>query len=598
MIIRELITRWGFDADTDAVQKFEDRLRQATQVAAAVGAAAAASATAIADLGRRAADRAKEVANQSEALDITRQKYQELVFAFRRYKLESDDVSDAMATVTDRMKDVEQGAQGPIDDFEMIGISLQQVKDKNPGELWDLFVEKMGETENASDRVAAAARILGDDLARKLNPLLQGGTERLEKLAEVGRKTGNIWDNETITAGRELGKTIARLRENGRGLWRFLQAKAIPIVQGWADRIMALVQNNRELIKQRLEVTLENVVYWLEAMWNIGATIVDWTNDTIEAFGGLNDVLEITRFLLLTLITYQIISNWSAITTAVVSLAQKVWGLVGALSMANVQAVLVPAAIAALIVLLGYVIEDFYRFFNGQKSAIGELVKEYPKLGIAIRSVADTFRDAQDIGADFLMWLLGPATKEGKSVFTRTGHAIGDFFFELFHQDIPGAWDSFVGWLEQKGADLKSWWHGVGQSVEDFFVGAKDSAKKAIMELIDYMLEKSADAVGQLQKVAGYLPGGAGEKLAEVEGQLRAMIEAGNQAPATAEAQTAGGGGRYVQNKYQFLSDMTVQQQPGEDGEAFARRTADEQQTVFDQQMRETDDHFDGGEEY
>jgi len=98
-------------------------------------------------------------------------------------------------------------------DFALVGISVDDLRGKSPGQLFDLFAAKISQIKDPTDRTAAAVRIFGDDVGRRLLPLLIEGRKGLKKYADQAREVGAVQSDEMVQSGAQAAKSFRKLHE-------------------------------------------------------------------------------------------------------------------------------------------------------------------------------------------------------------------------------------------------------------------------------------------------------------------------------------------------------------------------------------------------
>jgi len=160
---------------------------------------------------KAAQDSARQFDDLSKSLDISVERAQALTAAFAGQGLESNDVGDAMNTIVDRAKDAQDGMQSFVDDFALIGIEVDELKNKNPNQLFDTFADAIKNTQDPISRQAALVRILGDDLGRKLGPALMRGSQGFRDLQEEMQASGVLMSQELIDKSQRANEAFNKL---------------------------------------------------------------------------------------------------------------------------------------------------------------------------------------------------------------------------------------------------------------------------------------------------------------------------------------------------------------------------------------------------
>jgi exonuclease VII large subunit len=194
-------------------QRFQRLGRGIQGVGAALGGlAAAAGARELGRLGTQALNSAEQVQRMSDSLGVGVETVQELQFTFSRFGLQQKDVNDALATLADRAQDAIDGTKSIQEDFQAIGISVDQLRGKNPAQLMRLVADAIARTEDPSKRAAAAVRILEDEIGQRLLPLLTEGSQGFDRLAQRANEFGLVLDEALIRKGAQAAGELDTLR--------------------------------------------------------------------------------------------------------------------------------------------------------------------------------------------------------------------------------------------------------------------------------------------------------------------------------------------------------------------------------------------------
>jgi transcription initiation factor TFIIIB Brf1 subunit/transcription initiation factor TFIIB len=184
---------------------------------------------------------AQTIDRQARSLGISAEEFQRISFAFRQFGADSSDISDAFNTLSDRAQDAKDGMQSFIDDFKLVGIEVDDLKGKEPGELFRLFAEGVSNVEDPTRRAAGVVRILGDDVGRRLLPMLMEGTEGLDALG----KQANIASDEVIESSARIQTDLTQL--------------VTELETGLQNAFLGATVRNEEAIRSLVATTLRGI---------------------------------------------------------------------------------------------------------------------------------------------------------------------------------------------------------------------------------------------------------------------------------------------------------------------------------------------------
>ena len=157
---------------------------------------------------------AQELQRMAPALGMTTDQLQQWEYVFARAGLELDDLGDSLFTIADRTEDALAGTESMIEDFRLLGITVDQLRGKNPQQLFELFADGVQKTTDKNRALTAIVRNLGDDLGRKLTPILMQGAEGMKALREEAIQLGVVVEKDDIgkLADKMIELQIAGLR--------------------------------------------------------------------------------------------------------------------------------------------------------------------------------------------------------------------------------------------------------------------------------------------------------------------------------------------------------------------------------------------------
>ena len=293
--IRELLVSLGVEADstqatgfddalqgvTDSAQKLIDILKYVVAGAAAVGAALTAQ-------GVATASAAKAITEQARSLGLTTDAYQELTYATGKYGVQADDLADAFGQISQLSRDAAAGSGEVVDRFAALGITTADLVGLSPEQLFLRIADGIAATDDATTRLALSSSILGEDLAKKLGPMLIKGAAGVEALRLQAHELGVVLDEEALAAGVAFSAELGELGGLVTSVRNEIGLAMIPVLSELVRGMITWVRTNRELISTRIDAYITGIG---EAVADARAFIEDLVAD-LGGTAGLIALLE------------------------------------------------------------------------------------------------------------------------------------------------------------------------------------------------------------------------------------------------------------------------------------------------------------------
>lgn len=121
--------------------------------------------------------------------------------------------------------------------------------------------------------------------------------------------------------------------------------------------------------------------------------------------------------------------------------------------------------IGAVIAGVSLIIEDIYGYFMGWDSVTGDLVKQFPVLGMILEPLRPIVKGISDTFEAIVDWLKNPSWESFGNIFVTAGTAIKDFLlkpFEAFTKMFEGWWES----TKNIGGTIAGWFGFGGNSTQ------------------------------------------------------------------------------------------------------------------------------------
>jgi hypothetical protein len=203
------------------------------------------------------------------------------------------------------------------------------------------------------------------------------------------------------------------------------------------------------------------------------------------------------------------------------------------------------AAWAAGFIILALIAEDFYNFFTGGKSLIGDLAKEFPIIGVELLALKDWFIENQQTIQEW-GYLAIEIAKQIFNGFT----VMGSYLYSLFSAMLPGAVSIFTIILNtilgtiQTIINVAMTLGSVFISVFSAIVSPLETVKSLMESLANgasYLVEKISQInIPGIGAIAGLLPGMGGGG-SPINSQVTVNVGGSNASPSQIAGAVANG---------------------------------------------------------
>lgn len=249
-IVERLVTQLVFDGDVAEFERAES----------AVGGLSAAAFAAVAAMSALAASTAQEITvfrRLSSGLGVTTQDAREIAAVFKVSGAEINDVSDALQTLSDYSLEAMNGNKTWVDTFKQIGVAASDLKGKKPDELLEVVADGFERTGDVVKRAATASQLFGDDVGRKLLPLLIKGSRGIHDLRMEAQLFGGVLSEEDAIAAENLTHDLRLLGYMVDGLKVRIGVGLMPVLQDLVADTLEWVDANKEWIDLKIGQTVD-----------------------------------------------------------------------------------------------------------------------------------------------------------------------------------------------------------------------------------------------------------------------------------------------------------------------------------------------------
>jgi hypothetical protein len=541
--IRELVVKFGFDVDENALKKLDKDLDVLKLSFGAVAAAAAGAFGTLFGLAKTTANFADEIADTALAVGVTNNELQRLAYASQLSGGGLETVSDGLKFLARNAQAAIDGSQETAETFARLGVSLTDSNGKmkaSPAlmlEIADAF-KTMGP---GAKTTAIAMDIFGRSGA-KMIPMLVEGADGIAALGAEAEAFGAILGDESIKQGNEFNDELDRLKVMAMGIVRAIGSGLFPVVSEVTKTFREWISANRELIKQNLQKFVGILQKVLRDIWRV-------TYAVGRAFFGLigfvNTLASKITWLIPLLKTLGALFAFYVAGKVAMALFGVVKGFLAigkAATIANLKVMAIPILIGAAIAAVLLIVEDLFAFLDGRPSFLGFLVKNWPQIVAKLKEVLNNAlswaRGAVQKIAVAIAEFLGLPTEKAKVL----GEAIAVVFDGIVgtvKYALNLLWTILSGGVDVLGKTLSLLARGLVALVTDP-VGAiidffKGGALRALMEFVGVIWQQTKNIFAALtdpfKKALGWLG-----KFGGVFGKLGINVE-------SLQTATSGGAG-------------------------------------------------------
>jgi len=348
MIVRELLTKWGFKVDDKALKSFEERLGGIQKTVKAVGAAATVAAAGMFGLARSTAKAGDWIAKTARGAGLTAEALQELMHAANIGGVSNDEFAKTVQKLSRTMKDARDGLTSYQEAFDELGVSV--VDSEGNLRATDAVLEDMAEAfqrmPDGPTKTALAMELLGRGGA-KMIPFLNAGKKSMRALRVEAHELGGVLDKETLDSSEAWIDAMARMKMSLNGIKNIVAMALMPTIINFMDGFrMRLVMVRKFL--ERFDERTRNVIRGLFIFVSILGPI---------ALG-------------------------FAVMLGLLAKLTIAWRLLGTTALiAYAKMLLIPALILAAAAAVALFIDDLVNFAKGNKSVIGEIIEKWKSWG-------------------------------------------------------------------------------------------------------------------------------------------------------------------------------------------------------------------------
>lgn len=429
MVVRELITLFGFKTDDKSVDKlnreitgFFDKIKKLAAIAGAT-----AGFVALKGIAEGVGRLGDDIGTLADRLGVASQALQELIYVSDRYDISREEMTTGLRMLSYNAYQAVSGSKDMAESFARLGV---RVRDTNgevrpAADLLEEAADGMRKLKSPTERTALAQRVFGRS-GVALVPMLMQGSESMRAMRLEAEEYGAVMSDELIAKSSDWHESTKDLHYSMQGLRFIIGDALLPRISAFNRLIAATLIKFRKLAAEKLWKTMDKLGQGVE---------------------------HVAEFILMLL---DRVSTLSWKLTPLQNGILKVSLAIGALA----AILLLPGgSLLVLMVLLGLLIDDFIVWGKGGKSIIGDLIgsmddfrESFP--GVSTAAMA-TWGVLKKLGGWVGSLVLGITESLGSlvvfllKVWDDPEVATKDYFDSIKTQS-----EDFVKWLSTAGPEI------------------------------------------------------------------------------------------------------------------------------------------------
>ena len=449
MIVRELITRLGFDADQKKVNQFDASIKNLTKALAALVAGASAATAAAFKLASDTARYGDEVAKTSRMLGVGIEELQRYRFAFDRVGVSQEQTDAALRRFNVTLGQASQGMGQGAQIFNMLGVAIRGPNGemRSMQDLMPEVVTALRGITNESQRAAITQQLFGRSSAA-LVANLEGGGEELRALGAEFDALGGGLSGPQALAAEAFTDAMTNMQAAFRSLRLQVGARLMPIFQDLIESFTEFMQVNRELIMARIQRAFEILIGVMRVVMSVVRTLWRAIDGLAQTMGGWEVTLRIIGIALLAVFGAKMV-------TAIMGFVGAVNAAGGAMAIMRIASLKLAVAMKAipLIAIIGLIVllvDEIFNWMRGNDTVIGRILGSWEDFKDRVMGVFTAVIDAAKA-----FWAGLVAVFD--NTIMRPINAIADGFAAVIER-VRGMWGEITQWMAGRIAGILPQW--------------------------------------------------------------------------------------------------------------------------------------------
>lgn len=371
MIIRELVTKFGFDVDEAALKAADEGVEAIKKGLFGIAVTAGAATAALFAMVVTAARSADELNKTALAAGVSTEILQTMGYAAAQSGSNVEELGTSLRFLSRNIADAAKDKFGQTaQTFKKLGISVTDVNGRLKTSD-QVFLELSGAYQKIQDparKTAIAMDLLGRSGGNMIE-MLNAGPKQIALLTAEAEAFG-VMSEGNIEVLKRFNDSLESLFWVFGQIRNFIASEVAPALTDMIDQVREWFLANKDIIKSNLLAFFKALAWYLKAVFTFGMRLLDMFTSLAKHIGGV----EIVTKLLLVAITAL---SAASVIGGLMLLAPIFLAIGKAALLAIAPFALVALKIIAIGAAIFLVVEDLYSFFTGGDSVTGVIVQAF-----------------------------------------------------------------------------------------------------------------------------------------------------------------------------------------------------------------------------
>ena len=184
-----------------------------------------------------------------------------------------DTVTGSMTKLTSSMKKAKEGKGEAAEAFRELNVAVTDSSGKlrSVEDVWGEAITALGKIENEAERDAAAMTIFGKS-AKDLNPLIEKGSDELDKLRQEAHDAGYVLSGSALTALGKQQDAMDRLAKKTEAAGNRFAEKLAPSMEKAYSKMGDVLDNPR--VQRGLDILAQGVGSIVDGFTDLAAKVL------------------------------------------------------------------------------------------------------------------------------------------------------------------------------------------------------------------------------------------------------------------------------------------------------------------------------------